>query len=317
MGTRCSLTVYTKDQRSGLARLESFVRILESTEEELSTWKEESPLSRINQTPVDVPAAVSPSLCRLLRELHFWSQATQSAFDPAIGSLLEAWGLRQGGRIPSEKVLKAARARAGMRYIKFEPSECRVTREKEAILDSGAFGKGEALDRVFEDLKNPGAPWLIDLGGQVMVSGHPPHATFWTVGLAHPRHREQSLLTVELTSGSLSTSGGSEHDLRVQGQRIGHILDPRTGCLAPFNGSVTVWHARALIADILSTALYVMGPGEGLAWAEERNLAACFFVIAKKTNEAAEKVEIRATSAFAHRFPTIMRDVLEPVQGRK
>ena len=64
----------------------------------------------------------------------------------------------------------------------------------------------------------------------------------------------------------------------VSGRRIGHILDPGTGGAVAFPGSVTVWHRRALVADILSTALFVMGPDEGVEWAESRGIAACFLV---------------------------------------
>ena len=67
---------------------------------------------------------------------------------------------------------------------------------------------------------------------------------------------------------------GSERDVRVGGRRVGHILDPATGEPAAFAGSVTVWRERALVADILSTALYVKGPERGLAWADARDVAA-------------------------------------------
>jgi thiamine biosynthesis lipoprotein len=95
-----------------------------------------------------------------------------------------------------------------------------------------------------------------------------------------------------MASGSLSTSGGSERDRRVQGQRIGHIIDPRTGRPSTFDGSVVVWSERGLAADIISTALYVMGPDEGLRWAEPRRIAACFLV------PRGNHVELRATRGW-------------------
>jgi thiamine biosynthesis lipoprotein len=185
-----------------------------------------------------------------------------------------------------------------MHYFKFNPSLCQITREKEVTLDVGAFGKGDALDRVLDYARQQDStPWLIDLGGQILVYGSPPEATSWKVDIAHPLQRDRSLLAVELTSGSLSTSAGSERDLQVDGQRIGHILDPRTGRPADFIGSVTVWHERALVADILSTALYVMGPEEGLTWAEARNIAVCFLVIQDG------KVKILTSKVFNQHFP--------------
>src|SRR5207247_10460589 len=140
--------------------------------------------------------------------------------------------------------------------------------------------------------------WLAELGGQSMVYGIPPHAASWPVYLAHPNARSRPVLTLKLDGGSLSTSAGSERDLLAAGRRVGHILDPRTGFPAPFLGSVTVWHESALVADILSTALYVMGPEEGLRWAESHNAAALFLFSGDKNGN----VTIRASRAFSKRF---------------
>ena len=78
----------------------------------------------------------------------------------------------------------------------------------------------------------------------------------------------------------------------VSGTRVGHIFDPRTGRPATFAGSVTVWHERALAADILSTALYVMGPDIGLRWAEGQGLAACYLI------PEGASLRMAATAAF-------------------
>jgi thiamine biosynthesis lipoprotein len=104
-------------------------------------------------------------------------------------------------------------------------------------------------------------------------------------------------MNLTLTSGSLSTSSGSERDRWVRGTRVGHILDPHTGSPAPFRGSVSVWHESALVADVLSTALYVMGPRKGLSWAEARGIAAVFAM-----PRADGTLERRASTSFATRF---------------
>jgi thiamine biosynthesis lipoprotein len=119
-------------------------------------------------------------------------------------------------------------------------------------------------------------PWMIDLGGQVSAGGVTDEG--WPVAIAHPHNRTTPHLRLTLLHGSLSTSGGSERDLTAGGTRVGHIFDPRTGRPAPFAGSVTVWHERGLAADILSTALYVMGPDEGLRWAAAHQVAALYLI---------------------------------------
>jgi len=144
---------------------------------------------------------------------------------------------------------------------------------------------------------------MIDLGGQVAVGG--PAEAPWPVALAHPQHRDAVALRLHLAEGSLATSGGSERDVRVAGRTLGHVLDPRTGAPVSRRGSVTVWHGRALVADVLSTALYVMGPEAGLRWAEERGIAACFL---EPGDVPSAPVAVRATRAFRHRFPETPRD---------
>ena len=163
-------------------------------------------------------------------------------------------------------------------------------------LNVGAFGKGEALDRA---RRAAGAdwPWMIDLGGQVAVAGAPPAESAWNVSIAEPHRRDRPSIRLRLSAGSIATSGGSERDLRVGRQRIGHILDPRTGWPVAFDGSATVWHEQALVADVLSTALFVMGPEEGLRWADARGIAVVYL-----TRRSGDAIDVRASQAFTNRF---------------
>jgi thiamine biosynthesis lipoprotein len=237
-------------------------------------------------------------LCDLLGELADWRRATGGAFDPAVGSLIAVWGLRAGGRSPSAVEVAQARGDAGLEHLVVRHDPCRVTRRRDVTLDAGAFGKGEAIDRVAETvLADHSGAWMIDLGGQVAVGSGDGES--WRVALAHPHRRHEATLHLDLSSGSLATSGGSVRDLEVAGRMVGHILDPRTGRPVSRAESVTVWHRRALAADVLSTALYVMGIDEGLAWAEAREIAACFLVPDPKGSGITQ----RATATFRRRFP--------------
>jgi thiamine biosynthesis lipoprotein len=276
MGTRARLATYAADRDEGVTLLEKALRILEGTERELTTWSDQSDISQLNRTAIGLPWRAPDHLCRLFEELYEWHQATDGAFDPGIGALTAAWNVHEDGRVPSRPELETARERSGLRRFEFARATCTLTRRTDATIDVGAFGKGEALDRVVQALA--GTPWMIDLGGQVSIGGPPPTHGTWTIDLAHPLERNRTVLSVAMRNGSLSTSGGSERDLEADGVRVGHILDPRTGKPAPFLGSVVVWHERGLVADILSTALYVMGPEVGLQWARDRALAVCFLV---------------------------------------
>ena len=310
MGTLCTLNVYAPDRASGIDRCEAYVRLLEETNRQLSTWEGESELSRLNRHPIGVPYQATASLCRLYGELIQWNQWTGSAFDPAIGALADAYRSLSTDRNGSRERLERARRSSGMRHLEFRRDDCTVVRRAEVRLDPGAFGKGEALDRVRQHSRRRGdPPWLIDLGGQVMAWGAPPGEPGWNVEIADPDRRTAPVLSIRLDSGSLATSGGSERDTRVGDRRVAHILDPRTGTGASFRGSVVVWHPRALVADIVSTALYVMGPEPGLTWAGERDLAACFLDRPQSDGERTE-LRVRATRAFQQKFSEMR--VMEP-----
>ena len=298
MGTIATFAADAPDRAAGLAQLERMVRIVEATEAELSTWRGDSVLGRLNRHPVGEAMPAPVAVCELLEHLATWGEASAGAFDPVIGSLIDAWDLRGDGRQPDDAALEAARRNAGWEHLAIErsgPAACAITRSADVTLDAGAFGKGEAIDRVRRTEGSDAGAWMIDFGGQMTVSG-----ASWPVAIAHPARRNEAALEVMLSEGSLATSGGSERDLTLpDGTRIGHILDPRTGRPAPARQpfSVTVWHERALDADILSTALYVMGPDDGLAWAEARGIATCFLVA-----DATGGLAIHSTAAFDDRF---------------
>ncbi len=298
MGTEASLTTYNADRRAGLEQLENFIRILEETEQELSTWRSDSAFSRLNEHPAGMPFPLSKQLARLFEDLLFWSRETAGAFDPGIGMLTRAWDIHGSGRIPQPQELRLARHQSGIGHIRLDPEGLQLIKERDITIDVGAFGKGEGLDRVLEYARaNASTAFLIDLGGQIIVDGSPPSQRAWSVDLAHPIERDKAVLSVRLTSGSISTSGGSERDVYRDGQRIGHLLDPATGLPVVSDVSVSVWHPRAVVADILSTALYVMGPDAGIHWAEEHGVAAIFLVPSGDGD-----LNIRSTSEWTRMF---------------
>ena len=111
---------------------------------------------------------------------------------------------------------------------------------------------------------------MIDFGGQIIVRGA------LDVTVADPADRSKPVLALTIADASISTSSGSEKTFAIDGRRFSHILDPRTGEALPPRGSVSVIANDALTADILSTALYVMGEDDGLRWADANGISAIF-----------------------------------------
>ncbi len=174
---------------------------------------------------------------RLLLEVAAdWTRKTNGTFDPR-------W---REPRVASPELRETA------------PSHP-ATRPSQPQYDPGAFGKGYALDRM---LALTTGDAMIDFGGQLIVRGE------HELAIADPTDRDKPVLALTIANASLSTSSGSE--------KPGHILDPRSGEVIPAGGSVSVIANDALTADILSTALFVMGEDEGLRWADANGVAAIF-----------------------------------------
>lgn len=263
MGTWLTVEVSGPDRATALAWSEVAVRALAEVESRLSTWTDASELARLNRAPVGETVVLSPELAGELARARELSEATGGAFDPALGPLVRAWGLREGGAQPSPGALAAAREASGLARFAFD-APGRVRRlAAGAALEEGGFGKGLGLDLALARLRAAGATaaW-IDLGGQVAFLGPQPR----TARLADPADRERAVLELTLAPGSLATSGNAERGIVVDGVPRSHLLDPRTGAPAPERGSVTVWALDATTADALSTALYVLGPEAAFRW---------------------------------------------------
>ena len=265
MGTALSLTVSAPTRDAALRASEAGVREIERVEALLSTWRADTPLARLNAAVPGVSTPVSAELFDLLKRIFEWQRETDGTFDPTVLPLVRAWGLRSGGRIPGADELRAARAATGPQFFTFEESSLRVTRRDAlAGIDEGAWGKGWALDKAVAALREAGATsGVLDLGGQILVFGEEAE-----VEIADLHDRRLSVGRLCLREVSASTSGNSERGVVVQGKRIGHLLDPHTGEPAPDFGSVTVIAPSGLTADILSTALFVLGPEDGLVLSE-------------------------------------------------
>lgn len=260
MGTSLEIRVEAADREQALAASERAVAAIEAAEDRLSTWRDDSELARLNAAPAGQPVSLSPALAADLAEAKRCWEETDGAFDPSVGKLVQAWGLRSGGRRPAPEELRAAVESAGLEGLRIEGAVA-IRERGDLVLEEGGFGKGAGLADALEVLGVSRA--LLDLGGQMAALGR------WEIPVADPRLRDRPVVALTIDGGSVSTSGNSERGIVVDGERLGHILDPRSGRPAPDFGSLTVWTADPLRADCLSTGLYVMGPEPALGWASD------------------------------------------------
>ena len=261
MGTTLRIEIAAPHLAAAAASEEALAAV-EGWEPVLSTWRAEAELARANRAPVGECVTISNRLTEALAEAGEWVGRTGGAFDPAIGALVDAWDLRGSGRVPAAAELEAARAATGWHLVQLGPGPCLRRLDARTWLDSGGFGKGLALRTALAALRSRGFDALLDFGGQVAVAGAPRD-----VVVAHPARRDRPAATIAGVPGSAATSSQSERRVVVDGAELGHLLDPRTGRPAPAWGSVTVVADDPFAADVLSTALFVLGPDAALAWA--------------------------------------------------
>jgi len=242
--------------------------LVDEIENRITVYRDTSELSRLNATAADGWQPVAADLLALLvqsRELH---ERTAGGFDMAAGALVRTWGfLRRQGRTPSNEELARAREATGMQWVELDEAGGRVRFTRPGVeLNPGAIGKGWAIDRVIERLRDAGvesslvhggASSVRAMGGQGPVR---PGTRSWPVGMRHPLRPGRRLATVQLDHRALGTSGSGTQFFIDRGRRLGHILDPRTGIPAEGVLSATVIAPTAAEADSLSTALYVLGP---------------------------------------------------------
>ena len=279
MGTRLSIEAAGGGAREAIdAAFDEVARL----EQVMSNWRATSELTRLNAAAARAPFVASPDLLTAVQTALRWAAMTGGAFDPTVEALVRRLGLRGASDTAPRKAGSAGTRAAdavGWNLVAVDEQAGSIRFEAEGIgIDLGGIGKGIALDAAARVLRGRGvSESLLDFGGQVLAIGSGPDANGWPVGIADPRDRERAVGMVNLRGGSLATSGNGERTIDRNGTTIGHILDPAGGRPADFRGSVSVLAGEGAAADALSTALFVMGPEQGLEWAEERGIATIFY----------------------------------------
>ncbi len=305
MGTRCSIVLQGENEvaleTAATAAFETIARL----ENVASNWREDSDLARFNAAARSARVqSASAELFDVLARSTEWTRRTRGAFDATVEPLTRAYDLRGAGRIPLEKArLRAAQLVRGAE-VTLDPEARTVTLPvKGMAFDLGGIAKGWAIDRAVETLRAGGVTRaLVNFGGQVYALGAPIGAEAWTVQIASPLERARGVVTLQLKDRSLSTSAASERSLAAGGILLNHILDPRTGRPAEAWGSASAIAASATDADCASTALYVMGPEAGLAWARTQPDLEAVMLTPDPKAEQGVRVE-RAGGPVAVLFP--------------
>ncbi len=239
-----------------------------------STWQTNTEICAINQAAGrDTPYALSPDVKTVIATALTVSRESEGAFNPLVGSLMAAWGFGNGGtpsEPPAPKALQRATLLADWRLIQFngERSPATLYLPRQGMkLDLGAIAKGYAVDLAFDKLTQAGhTNILIDLGGNLRAIGEAvPGRGGWRTGIRDPFNEGSCVAQFLMTNGqAVATSGSYERFVEIRGVRYAHIMDARVGKPVTGMAGVTVIAPTAMLADVLSTTLFVLGPEKGL-----------------------------------------------------
>ncbi len=238
---------------------------VELLERQMSVYREDSEVSRINRTAASGPVEVEARLYRLLRLARHIGIETAGAFDITTGALIRAWGFMQrSGAVPEAGRFQAARAGSGWEHLELDDASRTVSFRRAGVeLNLGAIGKGFALDCLAGRLRAAGLANFMAHAGHSSIVGRGDSASppGWQVSIRAPGGAG-SLGSIRLVDRSISTSAAGTQFFVSEGRCLGHILDPRSGRPAERNALCSVLAPEAAVAEAFSTAFFVLAETE-------------------------------------------------------
>jgi thiamine biosynthesis lipoprotein len=284
MGTRWSANVDTDDSIDLAALQQDLAAAVQRVDEQMSPWKENSDLMRLNGAPlgawVDLPAEMLEVLdCAL--DVH---RLSAGAFNPCVGALVEAWGFGAVRDVPDAQAIRAARNATPMaahESLELDRPGNRARRSAALQVDLCGIAKGYAVDRMAHVLQQHGVRHaLAALDGELRAVGRQADGAPWAVAIESPETGRRAVHgVIELDDLAVATSGDYRHYLDVGDKRVAHTMDPQR--CAPVNNavaSVTVLAQTCMLADAWATALLVAGPDQGPALAQHMRMDVLFLL---------------------------------------
>lgn len=251
---------------------------LEKVDLSMSTYKPNSELNQLNAATLGEWFEVSPELFEVLNLSHTISVASKGAFDVTLGGLVNLWSFGPEARpeaIPETELLQERLAVTGYQFLELDAEQSAVRRLRESYIDLSGVAKGYAVDKVAEWLEQQGVKnFLVNIGGEIIVAGQRAENRPWRIGIEAPDEKLQTAQhIIELTNESVATSGDYRNYYELDGKRMSHTIDPKTGWPINHNlASVTVIHSSNAAADAWATAFMVLGTEASLSLANRENI---------------------------------------------
>jgi len=290
MGTRYSIKYWSLDPEANADSLPADIdQLLLKINEQMSTYMPESELSRFNVASAGEWFDVSEETAFVTQQALHYHQITAGASDVTVGPLVKLWDFGPGRgslgaklEAPSPELLAKTMAQTGGEHLeaRLDPPALRKSIEGLQV-DLSSIAKGYAADAIAELITARSfTNFMVEIGGEVRAGGTRLDGKLWRIGVERPDLKQRTIhKIVTLQDQALATSGDYRNFREFDGQKVSHIIDPKTGRPMPYRGwSVTLLAPTCLQADALATALLVMGEDRGYDWCKEHQVAALFLI---------------------------------------
>lgn len=256
--------------------------VLEEVNRSMSTYREDSEISRFNTAAADTWVPVSRDFYAVLSTALAIGWQSEGAYDVTVAPLVDLWGFGPAGPVrapPTDDAVTDLLEQVGQDQLRLDGQDLRVMKRTALTLDFSSIAKGYAVDRIALWLTGQGLDrYLVEVGGEMRLSGMSARGDPWRIAIEQPDSAARSVGdAVRLTDVAVATSGDYRNFFEVDGKRYSHSIDPRSGYpVAHDLVSVTVVERSAMLADAWATALTVLGVEQGMAVAQAQGLAVYF-----------------------------------------
>ncbi|NOI29059.1 FAD:protein FMN transferase [Vibrio coralliilyticus] len=278
-------------------------RLLEEVNDQMSTYRKDSELSRFNQNQTSTPFEVSPQTATVVKEAIRLNGLTLGALDVTVGPLVNLWGFGPEARpevVPTDEELAARKANTGIQHLTVEGNL--LTKDiPNLYVDLSTIAKGWGVDVVADYIQSEGIQnYMVEVGGEMRLKGVNREGVKWRIAIEKPSADERAVQEIiEPGDMAVATSGDYRIYFERDGVRYSHIINPQTG--KPIRHkvvSVTVLDKSSMTADGLATGLMVLGEEQGMKIANENNIPVFMIV---KTEDGFKEMASEAYKPFMNK----------------
>lgn len=278
--------------------------VLKEVNRQMSTFIPTSEISRFNKLhQINTPFPISKEFATVVATAMSLNKVTQGALDITVGPLVNIWSFgptKRTDTAPSAEKIAQTMQTVGIGKLKLTEKNGQfylVKTTPNLYIDLSSIAKGFGVDQVARYLVSLGVKnYMVEIGGEIYAQGKNERHRPWEIGIEDPRYNGTRAVQtiVGLANQGMATSGDYRNYFEQDGKRFTHEINPNTGYPVQHHlASITVIAPNTMIADGLSTGLFVLGEDKALEVAKAHNLAV--YLIIKQ----GDKFIVKMSPAFA------------------